>query len=150
MRTGWGRVWGALAAAAIISGMPLSADEQAVPGGADYYESDAVYGESTAEWWQDWDEYEDQTAPWLSEDCGPTRYASAEFLLAWGKTPGDNLIGAPQFSNLYFFPDAPNSFPHQSTDEFGDMLHYGVRGRFGWDNPDDRQRTPTLASIRQG
>lgn len=88
-------------------------------------------------WWQTWNEYPDQPAPWLSEQNETRRYASAEFLLAWGKSPGDSLIGSSKFSNLYFFPNAPNSFPHQFTGEFGDMLHYGARGRLGWDNPDE-------------
>lgn len=89
-------------------------------------------------WWQTWNQYPEQVPGWTDADQRGTRsYASAEFLFAWGKSPGNSLIGAPQLSNLYFFPDAPNSFPHQTTGDFGDMLHYGARGRLGWDNADD-------------
>lgn len=64
-------------------------------------------------------------------------YFGTELLLAWGLAPGNNLIGSDQFANLFFFPQAPNIFPHQTTGAFGDQFHYGARGRFGWDEPDD-------------
>lgn len=89
--------------------------------------------------WADWtDEFAD-SEQWDDDSFQHDRrwYASAEWLLAWGLRPGNSLVGSAQFRNLYFFPTAPNSFPHQSTGAFPDQFHYGVRGRFGWDNPDD-------------
>ena len=64
-------------------------------------------------------------------------YFGTELMLSWGLKPGDSLVGSEDFSDLYFFPTAPNSFPHQRTGDFTDQFHYGVRGRFGWDNPDN-------------
>lgn len=86
-----------------------------------------------------WTDSYSQSEAWDDDEFQHDRrwYAGTELMLSWGLSPGDSLIGAAQFRNLYFFPTAPNTFPHQSTGAFPDQFHYGVRARFGWDNPDD-------------
>ncbi|MGQ0635262.1 MAG: hypothetical protein ACT4QC_11675 [Planctomycetaceae bacterium] len=129
-RRGW------ILAAAVVAAVRLGNAAAAEPGAL--FDPEVLPAQAESEWWTEEGLYNGQSGGLLTDEEDSLRwYAAAEFLLAWGKSPGDNLIGAPQFNNLYFFPDAPNSFPHQSTGEFGDMLHYGARGRFGWDNPDD-------------
>jgi len=63
--------------------------------------------------------------------------ASVEFLITWGLRPGTQLVGAggPP-SDQYFIPGNRNIFPHQTTNEFPNIKHYGVRARYGWENPD--------------
>jgi hypothetical protein len=73
---------------------------------------------------------------WVTESPGPAVYFAAEYLLAWGKGPGDNLIGAAQYRNVPFFKGHPIPFPQQFTSAFGDQLRQGVLGRLGWDNDD--------------
>jgi hypothetical protein len=89
--------------------------------------------------WTDWTEGYDASEAWDDDEFQHDRrwYAGTELLLAWGLNPGNSLIGSADFRNLYFFPQAPNSFPHQSTGVFPNQFHYGVRARVGWDNPDD-------------
>jgi hypothetical protein len=82
--------------------------------------------------------YSEDSADWSEEDFPEERrwYFGTELMLSWGLSPGNSLIGAAQFSDLNFFPGAPNTFPHQYTGGFTDQFHYGVRARLGWDNPD--------------
>lgn len=89
--------------------------------------------------WTNWTDSDSQSELWDDDQFQHDRrwYAATELMLSWGLNPGNSLIGASQFRNLYFFPTAPNTFPHQSTGVFPNQFHYGVRGRFGWDNPDD-------------
>jgi hypothetical protein len=88
--------------------------------------------------WPNWVDSYQQSEAWDDRyERERQYYFSTELMLSWGLAPGDSLIGSEEFGNLYFFPTAPNSFPHQRTGDFTDQFHYGVRGRFGWDNPDD-------------
>lgn len=70
----------------------------------------------------------DERAIWLG---------SVEFLITWGLRPGTQLVGSggPP-SDQYFFPGNQNIFPHQTTNVFPNITHYGVRARYGWENPD--------------
>jgi hypothetical protein len=69
---------------------------------------------------------------------------STEFLLAWGLRPGSHIIGDPRYTNLTF-SDGNNSdradpgiaFPRQNTNQFSNLQHYGVKLRYGWENPDE-------------
>lgn len=76
---------------------------------------------------------------WEFDDLSRYRswYFGTELLLVWGANPGDNLIGSEKFADLFFFPQAPNVFPHQTTDAYGSPFHYGARARLGWNNDDD-------------
>ncbi|MFN0052895.1 MAG: hypothetical protein ACKV0T_11945 [Planctomycetales bacterium] len=85
---------------------------------------------------------------------------SADFLLAWGLRPGNQLLSSGELpaSTLFFdngtssgnngggtgntntltniiFPGHP--YPTQKTNVFSNLQHYGVRLRYGWENPDE-------------
>jgi hypothetical protein len=59
-----------------------------------------------------------------------------EFLYGKGLKPGSHLIGSRKFNNLFFFPAFPQIFPHQFTNAFSNLDHYGVRGWYGVENYD--------------
>jgi hypothetical protein len=125
---------------------PVSADVGSIrPDSAPVPESAAPYSFSGAEAApnQDpslnWRPGDSDDSPLGSDDelpDGRRWYFGTELMLSWGLSPGNSLIGAAQFSDLNFFPGAPNTFPHQYTGGFTDQFHYGVRARLGWDNPD--------------
>ncbi len=84
----------------------------------------------------DWPMPASESEMWAPEPFRPVVYFSTEYLLTWGKGPGDNLIGAGQYRNVPFFAGFPKPFPQQSTGAFDDQFHQGVLGRLGWDNED--------------
>lgn len=67
-------------------------------------------------------------------DERPRAVLGLDFLVVWGLKPGNNLIGS-QISE--FLPGAPTIFPAQRMSNFDDLTHYGLRVRYGWENPDE-------------
>ncbi|MBI3861410.1 MAG: BBP7 family outer membrane beta-barrel protein [Planctomycetia bacterium] len=64
-------------------------------------------------------------------------YFSAEYLYGFGLKPGNHYIGSAQYHALDFFVGAPNVFPQQTTNLFGNFNHNGVLLRTGFENPDE-------------
>lgn len=69
---------------------------------------------------------------------------STEFLLVWGLRPGSHIIGDSQYTNVTYTRGTNSdrsrrdpSFPLQNSSQYSNLTHYGVKLRYGWENPDE-------------
>ncbi|MGQ0636840.1 MAG: BBP7 family outer membrane beta-barrel protein [Planctomycetaceae bacterium] len=91
-----------------------------------------------------WEGYYNDQGLWNYEanDDRTRALLSLEFLIVWGVKPGNHLIGSQlsDFVAARTISSEPqflsNVFPNQTTSNFNDMSHYGVKARYGWENPD--------------
>ncbi len=72
---------------------------------------------------------------------------STEFLIVWGLRPGSHVIGDSAYSSLAPSGGAGTttgttttsggSFRTYNSSQFSNLKHYGVKLRYGWENPDE-------------
>lgn len=68
---------------------------------------------------------------------------SSEFLIVWGLRPGSHIIGDSLYTNVTFSQgtngsrDPSEAFPRQNSSAYSNLKHYGLKLRYGWENPDE-------------